>query len=291
MYHYVRNFDNKYPYFNMMTLDQFLNQLKNFKKIGIASCKDELLKYNNKFVLTFDDGLKDHLQIAEILRKDKLTGIFFIPTLPYRTRKILDVHKTHLITGKIQGKIILNELRNYLNKRNIVNFLNQEEEIKFKNVYRQHKDDEYKKEFKKIMNYYGKVNLREKILNYLMNFFEIKHTAKSFYLSRREIKHLFSLGMQIGSHGESHTLLSRLNYSKQLKEINNSKSFLSNLIKSDINFFCYPYGGIKSYNSNTIKILKRLKFKLAYSVYNKDITKYDLSKKKFELPRYDCNMF
>ena len=78
-----------------------------------------------------------------------------MPTLPYRTWKILDVHKTLLITGKIQWKIILDGLISYLNKTIIVNFLNQEEEIKFKNAYWQHKDDECKKDFKK-NNYYKK---------------------------------------------------------------------------------------------------------------------------------------
>jgi len=62
-------------------------------------------------------------------------------------------------------------------------------------------------------------------------------------------------------------------------------------LQSDIDFFCYPYGGKNSYNYNTIKILKKLKFKQAYSVESKDITKHKLSTNNLELPRYDCNLF
>ena len=97
--------------------------------------------------------------------------------------------------------------------------------------------------------------------------------------------------MIIGSHSESHTLLSRLSYDKQFKEIKNSKTFLEKIINKNIDTFCYPYGGKISYNNNTLKILKKLKFKLAYSVDHRNITIKDLKNKPYELPRFDCNLF
>ena len=36
--------------------------------------------------------------------------LFFISTLPYERKKILDVHRAHLILGKVGGKIALKEL-------------------------------------------------------------------------------------------------------------------------------------------------------------------------------------
>ena len=62
--------------------------------------------------------------------------------------------------------------------------------------------------------------------------------------------------MIIGSHTESHTLLSRLSYSKQLKELKNSKIFLENIINNDVNTLSYPYSGKIFYNVNTLMILK-----------------------------------
>ena len=97
--------------------------------------------------------------------------------------------------------------------------------------------------------------------------------------------------MIIGSHGESHTLLSGLSYEKQLKEIKNSKIFLEKIINKDVELFCYPYGGKLSYNNNTLKILKKLEFKLACSVEYRDISYKDIKDKPYELPRYDCNLF
>ena len=141
------------------------------------------------------------------------------------------------------------------------------------------------------MNYYGNLKLKHKILDYLLKKFEINIKPKDYYLNKKEIKYLSSLGMIIGSHSESHTLLSRLSYEKQFKEIKNSKTFLEKITNKNVDTFSYPYGGKISYNNNTLKILKKLKFKLAYSVDYRNITIKDLKNKPYELPRFDCNLF
>ena len=63
--------------------------------------------------MTFDDGFKDHIHAAEILKKKNSIGIFFIPTLPFQNNKILNVHKVHLLTGKVKSKLLLLEDTNY----------------------------------------------------------------------------------------------------------------------------------------------------------------------------------
>lgn len=291
MYHYIRDFNKDFPYTNSLSKNQFVKQVKYFSKTGLIKEYNEIFKPNRKIILTFDDGFKDHLYAAETLKKFNSTGIFFIPSLPYKNKDILDVHKVHLITSKVKGNLILKELKKYLEKNNIFNFLNLKEKKIFFDSYRDHNDDAYKKEFKKIMNYYGDIKLKHKVLNYLLKIFDINTKFKNFYLSKKELNYMNSLGMIIGSHAESHTLLSRLSYKQQLNEIKKSKNYLEKLIKKRITFFCYPYGGKKSYNTNTITILKKLNYKLAFSVGSKDITKNVISKKPYELPRYDCNKF
>ena len=110
-------------------------------------------------------------------------------------------------------------------------------------------------------------------------------------MKKKELNYLLNLGMFIGSHSENHILLSRLNYDQQLKDIKSSKSYLENILNEEINTFCYPYGGKISYNYNTLKILKLLKFKIAFSVEGREIKNKDLKNKPFELPRFDCNQF
>ena len=291
MYHYIRNKNKLFPYYDILEKKDYIKQIKKFSKTGLINSYEELFLDNDKYLPTFDDGIKDHIYAAEILRKYNAVGLFFIPTSPLKNNEILDVHKTHLIVGKIKGLEALNELEKYLNKNKIKNYYNQKEKVKYGMAYKENNDELYKNEFKKIMNYYGNLKLKHKILDYLLKKFEIYIKPKDYYLNKKEIKYLSSLGMIIGSHSESHTLLSRLSFKKQFEEIKNSKIFLEKIINKNIDTFCYPYGGKISYNRNTLKILKKLKFKLAYTVEYRDINFKDIKNKPYELPRYDCNLF
>ena len=97
--------------------------------------------------------------------------------------------------------------------------------------------------------------------------------------------------MIIGGHTHNHILLSRLNYKKQFNEINTCKKILEKITKKECDLLSFPYGRKHSYNLNTLNILKKLKFKNAFSVDYRKINKNDLKNKSFELPRYDCNLF
>ena len=291
MYHYIRNKNKLFPYYNILLKKDYTDQIKKFSKVGLINSYDVLFLDNKKYLPTFDDGIKDHVYAAEILKKHNAIGLFFIPTSPLKNNEILDVHKTHLIVGKTKGLEALNELEKYLNKNKIKNYYNKKEKVKYRMIYRKNNDELYKNEFKRIMNYYGNLKLKHKILDYLLKKFEIYVKPKDYYLDKKEIRYLSSLGMIIGSHSESHTLLSRLNFKKQFEEIKNSKIFLEKIINKKIDTFCYPYGGKISYNRNTLKILTKLKFKLAYTVEHRDINFKDIKNKPYELPRYDCNLF
>jgi len=291
MYHYVRNKSKLFPNYNILEKKNYTNQIKKFSKKGLINSYDELFISSNKFLPTFDDGFKDHIFAAEVLKKYNSIGIFFIPTSPLENNTILDVHKTHLILGKVKSSEALIELEKYLHKNKIIKFYNKNEKSKYKSAYKKYLDEDDKKQFKKIMNYYGDLKLKHKILDYLLKKFEINIKPKDYYMNKKEIKYLQSLGMIIGSHSQSHTLLSRLSYREQFKELKNSKIFLEKIIKKNIDTFCYPYGGKISYNDNTLKILKKLKYKLAYSVEYRDISFGDIRQKPYELPRYDCNLF
>lgn len=291
MYHYIRNKNKLFPYYNILKKKDYVKQIKKFSKTGLINSYKELFKSSNKFLPTFDDGFKDHIFSAEVLKKYNGIGIFFIPTSPLKNNVILDVHKTHLILGKIKSVEALHELEKYLIKKKLTNFFKKDEILRYKSVYNDHNDEIYKKRFKKIMNYYGDPKLKSKIFNYLLKKFEINVKPKDYYLNKKEIKYLVSLGMIIGSHSENHTLLSKLSYKKQFSELKNSKVFLEKIINKKVDTFCYPYGKKLSYNYHTLKILKQLKYKLAYSIEYRDISLKDIQKKPYELPRYDCTSF
>ena len=123
MYHYIRNKDVNFPYSKVLTKTEFNKQLKKFEKNGFINNYSELFENSKKMLLTFDDGFKDHIYAAEKLKKLNCTGLFFIPTLPLRKKERLDVHKDHLLVGKVKGKTIIFEMEKYLQKNNITNLI------------------------------------------------------------------------------------------------------------------------------------------------------------------------
>ena len=73
MYHYIRKYDKKIKNLNFLHQNSFLKQLdyfnKNFKFYKLSENIEQLDKNKKKILLTFDDGLKEHLQVAKWLEK------------------------------------------------------------------------------------------------------------------------------------------------------------------------------------------------------------------------------
>ncbi len=295
MYHYVREDSIFFPYSKHKEINDFVNEIKLIKKNNIFLSLEDL-KNSKEFIeksylLTFDDGLKDHVKVAEFLKSFNAKATFYIPIKPYLNKQILPVHKTHLICSKV-GKESLLLLKKACIELGIEinSMILSEEKTRYKSAYN-HQDDEAQiKEFKKIINYYGKIGLRDKLLDWILEKLGLQDiNYKDFYLTENEIKYINSLGFEIGSHGVSHTLLSRLSYREQLSELKSSKEFLERIISARVNSFCFPYGGKTSYNKKTLEILRKLNYHNAVSVESRDISQNDLKNFSFELPRYDCN--
>ena len=69
MYHYIRNYDKNFPHSNILTINNFKKQVQKFSNNGLVEEYKQLFIPSNKVILTFDDGFKDHLYAAEILKK------------------------------------------------------------------------------------------------------------------------------------------------------------------------------------------------------------------------------
>ena len=116
MYHYIRNFDKDFPFFNFLHQKDFIKQNNFLLKKKDFIHLDESLDLNfseKKFLLTFDDGLKEHLKIAKFLKKRKIMGLFFIPSLPLEKSDFLSIHKIHLIFGKYTSDEIISFFKKF----------------------------------------------------------------------------------------------------------------------------------------------------------------------------------
>ena len=106
MYHYVRNNEN-YNYDTFCRRkNEFEAQIEFFRKSGdivdpsdIQKIKYFLKNDNEKaYLLTFDDGYKDHFYCAKYLY-DRNLKAFFFPTIKTLKGMLLDVNAIHMIIG------------------------------------------------------------------------------------------------------------------------------------------------------------------------------------------------
>lgn len=298
MYHYVRPYNEKLPYFKNLHIDDFKKQLDFFEKeYGFVSKEDFVNSFNCDFkskgvVLTFDDGLKCHYEyVYKELIKRNLWGIFYIPTQAYVTNKVLDVHRIHLLLGMHSGEIVYKKLFELLSDVMFSTSIKKE----FKTLtYIDQNNDDYSLQVKRILNYYIEYNYREEILDELMNQLipEENSKASNIYLSKSEINEMAANGMIIGSHTVSHPVMAKLNIETQRTEIVDSFEFINQTIKkSTVKTFCYPYGGFHNFTLETEKILEEENCLFSFNVEHRDIDINDIRNRPQALPRYDCNHF
>jgi peptidoglycan/xylan/chitin deacetylase (PgdA/CDA1 family) len=301
MYHYVRPVDNEFPYLKYLSIQKFEKQLDYFeKKFGFVRKEDFENFINNSesdcsgIVLTFDDGLKDHYDyVFPILKRRGLWGIFYISSAPLRSKKMLDVHKIHALIGKFGGIKVSNSLSGFILDEMISNQFVQDFDEK---VYVSQENDLATERVKKILNYLVSEEYKPLLINKLMRYFFSKNDEENlinqYYMNVQEIGELNNHGMMIGSHTDSHHVMSKLTKSQQEEEIRGSFKVLDEMIdQQNLKTFCYPYGGRHSFTKLTENLLKKYSVDFSFSVEAEIIKCNDPNLNLQTLPRFDCNKF
>ena len=97
---------------------------------------------------------------------------------------------------------------------------------------------------------------------------------------------IMSSDMEIGSHTQSHRILSKLDYETMKKEISGSKEEIEHWISKACNTFSYPFGQINSFNKKSQDILKVQGFSCAVTsingINNSNIDRYNF--RRFMVP-------
>ncbi len=308
MYHYVRNNEDYFYDTFSRRKDEFEAQIDFFRRSSeiVDPADMEKIKYylNNHneeaYLLTFDDGYKDHFYCAKYLF-DRNIRAFFFPPISSLNGEILDINSIHMIIG-VRGlkiKKILKVISEICLSSNFLLTLNKQkvdintylENFKIVDNY----DDRNTLMIKRILqkDIIGDDN-RKFIIDILIKKFIGEKSSKissELYLNIDDLQKMKNMGMLFGSHGKTHRWLTNLNYFEQKEEIEKSLKTLKELqlIGSDEPMsMCYPFG---AYDSNTIKLMGDLKIDLGFTT---DIGASMATNKKefiFKLPRWDTNHF
>jgi peptidoglycan/xylan/chitin deacetylase (PgdA/CDA1 family) len=296
MYHYVRPEPDQLPYFRYLHIQDFARQLDWLgERHGFVS-RDafELALATGEapagVVLTFDDGLADHHEhvLAELCKRG-LFGFFYVCTSPLERGKLLDVHRIHLLLGRLGGQRALKRLAGRLRE----GMLSDAHRPEFHEAtYANQDNDLATNTFKRILNYLISYDVRESILDELFGeeFGDEGIAARRFYLDADQIREMDRAGMVIGSHGVGHYVFSKLSLRRQREEITRSLAALSRILGKPVDTFCYPYGGRHTFTADTVALLQEAGTRFSFDVNARDITSADLAG-PHALPRYDCNMF
>ena len=299
MYHYVREYDDKYPNFRFLDIKNFRIQLDYLSETYGFSSKTEwsdflagkeVSNYKEKVILTFDDAMRCHFEyVFPELERRNLWGIFYVPTMPYTEARILDVHKIHLLCGAFEGNELLETLLSLITDTMIPDSKCEE----FRSMtYSSQTNYEGVTEFKRILNYFIDYEFRNDVINSISDKFNYTFDSNSFYIPQKDLLKMKEHGHIIGSHTVNHPVMSKLSHTEQLKEIESSFNFLDKIQCTTYNrTYCHPYGGFHSFNDDTVDILTNNKVQFSFNVESRDITVDDVRKNPQFLPRYDCNEF
>jgi peptidoglycan/xylan/chitin deacetylase (PgdA/CDA1 family) len=298
MYHYVQKYKAAMPFFRYLNVDNFRKQLDYFDAVYGYVTFDEwcdfiyygnIPKQSGKIVLTFDDALRCHYDYVfpELVSRG-LWGIFYVPTSPYADPIILDVHRIHLLCGTFSGIALLN----IANTLVVEEMIPREKIEEFQNqTYTCQKNMTGVSEFKRLMNYFIDGNYRTGIIDQIADYLNFSFYHDKFYIPYEYLFKMKQHGMVIGSHSHSHPVMSTLSISAQLNEIEKSFSILRDLVETNHKTYCHPYGGLHSFNKNTLDILDKLGVSYSFNVESREIIQLDYNCSKHKLPRFDCNLF
>jgi peptidoglycan/xylan/chitin deacetylase (PgdA/CDA1 family) len=298
MYHYVRQFSPDWPYQRYLDIGDFRAQLDFFATTYGFVSKSEFLaavrdgRATAGVVLTFDDGLSDHLTfVLPELVKRGLWGIFYVATGPYVSPGLLAVHRVHALLAKFGGVAMMEAMARVTSDAMLVDA----EVPAFRSrTYTRQDNSAATTEFKRAMNYYISYEHRDRALDAMMSTLgdDEGTLAGRYYMSPADLRALSDAGMIVGSHTVTHPVLAKLAPEAQRKEIADSFATLAGILGGqEIMTFCYPYGGRHSFAPETERLLSAAGVHFSFDVDQRDVTDNDLRVRRQALPRYDCNQF
>jgi peptidoglycan/xylan/chitin deacetylase (PgdA/CDA1 family) len=296
MYHYVRPGSLGWERLKYLHLDNFRRQLDWFaQNVGFVSREEfqESLvsgEPGSGAILTFDDGFADHYSYVfpELVSRN-LWAIFFIPTAVYSNRRLLDVHRIHLITARCGGAACLAAVNEVVTDDMLADAHVDEFKVR---TYNRFDDDADIIAFKRVLNYFIGYEYREQALDRIAAKLKVKlPSAADFYVSPSQLKEMTESGMQIGSHSVNHLVMSKIDRDQQRREIESSFEYLNRVAGTRVETFCYPYGGFHSFTGETEALLTQAGCRCAFNIEPRDISSEDLRSRVQALPRYDCNHF
>ena len=238
---------------------------------------------SNAALLTFDDGFADHYDVVlPALAARGLSGVFFLAhDASGPSPRVLGVHKTHFLLARLGsdafGDAVLGECR-------AAGHAPRSGGAGVFGLDRWEHADE--RAIKDLLNYELPIAEAERVLDVLFarHIGPQEDFARALYLQAPMIAEMRRAGMAFGYHTRSHTMLSRLTAGEQDQELRDGVAWIRSLTGQSRVSFCYPWGGPGTYTNESLDILARTGYSVAFNTVRRRIAGGD---HRYELPRVD----
>lgn len=260
MYHFVMDVPEEFPSLKTLPLHDFTAQLDLLLESYTPVPVEELRRAirfgtdlpKNSFVLTFDHGTKDHIDIVlPELEQRGLDGCFYITTCIPELKRIPIVDKQRFLEGYFESYAQFYQHFSSIcleYKPELANsVLPSDDNLKAAQDYLRQFSfySDYERLFRKVRNEFLTPELYKQIFDRMFLKFlgDESLFVDKYYLSWDDIQKMAHAGMSIGSHGHNHILYSESNLSHCLDDVQQSYSLLKNYLPSyQTDSLSYPNG-------------------------------------------------
>ncbi len=273
-YHYIRDPDAyAYPGIHPISKQKFERQVDEIRDVFHMATPDEVESFTtgkhrfNKpsVLLTFDDGLPEHLEVAkDILEPRKICGAFFIITAPIFCGRAATVHKVHWLRAHTEPEVFAAEFVGMISTDLQTEV--REVDAKAASVYPY--DTPEVAQLKYAMNFRLPLDVVDNVTTEMLakRGLSEERFCRQTYLDREGVAQLAATGHKVGAHGHRHLVFSKLNGNELDDELSRNVDGLMELTGQHPDWVSYPYGRRDALPIETAVLCERFGFKVGITL-------------------------
>jgi len=238
---------------------------------------------SRSFLLTFDDGLADHVRtVVPILEDIGVRGTFFVPGAVLAQRRMLCAHAVHVLFAALGDTRLEEEVFAELSQRRPdTDWPRAADAQAARQMY--HYESELRGRIKFLMTVVLPAELRKAVVDALFerHVGSMARWAKDWYLQWEDLRLMQAHGHTVGGHGFAHEPYTRLDAAQRRDDMLRVAAVLREGLGPDLRPFSYPFGSV---NQSIAMDCRRAGFAQAFSTECRWISR---TADPWQLPRVD----
>jgi len=274
-YHYVRAADYSYPGIHPIAPDAFRLQVRELTKAYHPATPAEVEAFARgesafdrpAVFFTFDDGLRDHLLVAEILGDFGIKGAFFVSSRPLLERRPLSVHKVHWLRATTPPNRYREE---FLTKLNGSERVVLDDEMRRNAAATYVYDTPADADMKYLTNFLLTPDVVDRVTDHMLTQRGISDAdfCEQLYLLRREdYSALVAEGHVVGCHGHSHLPFASFPDGELDGDVTRNIACLHELTGNRPRWVSYPYGSPAAVPRDPAAFCEKFEFDIGVTLH------------------------